>query len=89
MKKILKYKIPHGRLVEIETTAYAPIVHVGEQEGVVCIWVEVNDKIEVAQRSFAVFGTGHEIPEEFIHIGTVQEGTRVSHVYERYPKVTG
>lgn len=83
-KKIYKYvldvkdgdqelKIPHsGR-----------IVHVGKQNSQICLWVEFNGYTLPAQkRYFNVFGTGHHIPSEFGHIGTVQMDSFVWHVYE-------
>lgn len=51
------------------------------------IWFEVpNDHSEREERTFAVFGTGHELPEDpgkYLGTATSPGGQFVWHVYER------
>ncbi len=99
MRSVYKYAIPFGRS---PTTLHLPenakIVHAGEQEGTVVLWVEgrydttyIDSTLYV--RQFQIFGTGHEIPRNSVdknitetryqHRGTVQMADGlVWHVYE-------
>jgi len=66
------------------------ILHVGRQETTsVCFWHEHWTDTELAPESAAegwyqVFGTGHDIPQDAYHIGTVQDIVRglVWHLYQ-------
>lgn len=86
-KTIWKFGLPIGET----TTHKAPwlwdsILHVGHQDGVVCVWAEVNPdspRAEWFNKSFVVIGTGWEVPPEHVHRGTVQIGDMVWHVYEK------
>ena len=56
-------------------------VHVGQQNGRPTLWMEVDDDLEHEPLLFAVFGTGHPIYDDTVHVGTVQIGAHVWHVY--------
>jgi hypothetical protein len=58
-----------------------PIIFVGTQNTFVMLWCE--NRGPSAQRTFKVFGTGHDIPDGWVHVGSVQEPPFVWHVYEK------
>lgn len=69
----------------IEMPAGAQILHVGVQmEQIVCIWALVDENAPMEERSFAVVGTGHPVPENTAHVGSVlmHGGAFVWHVFE-------
>jgi len=67
----------------------AKILTIQTQQNTPCIWALVNPLAEKVYRTFKVFGTGHEIPEELlqdhIYIGTFQldDGNYVFHLFEQ------
>ena len=92
MKRVYKYKIvPHTlhRQSVVEVPFLAIIRHVGEQDGELFVWAEV----EVAETSthvldIEVFGTGQDIVEDMgvtrEFLGTVQMANGlVFHIYHR------
>jgi hypothetical protein len=84
MKTIYKY--PVAKAVEMDR--YAPILHVGMQNGEFVLWAQVDTEHEKAVRSFEVFGTGHELTEQrgtaLFHLATLQMASGlVWHVFER------
>jgi hypothetical protein len=83
MKTVWKYQVPIGHQVTLEIPFGGIVVHTESQDDVICLWVEVESSNPKAHRSFKVFGTGHEIQMPYaIHVGTVQQGPFVWHVYE-------
>ncbi len=81
MRTVYKYPI----LMEGSTLVLpddAVVVHVGMQN-LVTIWVELDKEAPVTPRHFAVFGTGHQIPDGWSHCGTFFDGPFVWHVYEQ------
>lgn len=67
---------------QIEVPTGAIIRHIGEQDGSICIWMEVTQSAPKEKRKFLVMGTGWELPEDRNYVGTVQMGSFVWHVYE-------
>lgn len=65
-------KIPVGSIIR----------HVGRQD-FICLWVEVDSDAAQVERSFRVFGTGQQIPDGFVYVGTAHDDPFVWHVYER------
>jgi hypothetical protein len=85
MKVVYKYAVsPHnGKAVELPRPA--KIVKVGMQGDTLMLWAEhgVPDaNTSHVTRHFDVFGTGHPIPEDAVHVGTFFDGPFVWHVYE-------
>lgn len=85
MKRVIKtnvrvddnpHPVPGGR-----------VVHVACQNGPesVQVWTEDHDSIEKAVRSVQVFGTGHWMPNDSVHLGSTMLGPLVWHVYEVKP----
>lgn len=68
---------------EITMPKGAETIAVQEQNGSICLWaiVDLNQPAEV--RTFLTVGTGQRLPKSGLaHIGTVQEGGFVWHVFE-------
>lgn len=54
------------------------------QDGLVQLWFELDPSTEYVSRTFQVYGTGHQMPDDpGDYVGTVQTGPFVWHVYER------
>jgi len=89
MNKIYKYNIPLPTLVrEWRLPLYnnSIVRHVGEQNGQVYIWVEIDEDFmfDIKERTFFIVGTGHYIDNNSDFIGTVQmKNGLVWHVYEK------
>ena len=88
MKTIYKYTLA----IEAEQTLHIPgggghVLHVGEQNGELCVWLLVDTAKPEKPRRFSVVGTGQpsERVEEDFHVGTAQVGTFVWHVFSRTP----
>ncbi len=90
MKTIYKYILKDGYNPVIALPNYdVKILHVGNQDDNVCMWVELptiskftGKEPILIDRKFAIFGTGWEIPDDVEYIGTVVLKFLVWHVYE-------
>ncbi len=91
MRTVWKYELNMGPTLESRTTelSFPPssvVVHVGLQEGKLCICVEKSTQL-VFDRfdcTYYVIGTGHEKPKGHAHMdhkGSVLDGIFVWHVY--------
>lgn len=63
----------------------AMVLHVGMQNGRICLWAQVNPDDEPMERRFIIHGTCHEnLPEAtpLTHIATVMDGSFVWHVFD-------
>lgn len=84
MRTVWKYQISSSNpMIRVPMRSGSKVLHVGEQNGLICIWFTADTtKIEVV-RSFQIVGTGNEIkPGYDEHIGSVQIGLFVFHVFE-------
>lgn len=65
----------------------ARVVHVGAQAGELCLWVRLDTDEPYRDRHFLVVGTGHEAPHPLLsdHVGSVQDGPFVWHVFQLKP----
>lgn len=86
MKIIWKFPIKHiSDRVILLLPASAQILSVQLQGNDICVWVLCSPTEPKSERTLAVYGTGHPIPEiEQRFIGTVQEcnGALVWHIFE-------
>lgn len=94
MRTVYKYILAAVRQQFIDLPKGFDILHVGEQRGDICLWVEVNPEMETVPVKFFVIGTGHELPEagKCLHLGTVilqPHHDLVFHVYQYDPWMAG
>ena len=89
MRTIHKYKLDTFVFYPDERSTFnMPSVRkyltINMQDGMPCLWVEVEDESEYTPVEITVVGTGNPIPNEFNnYIGTVQDGTMVWHYFTR------
>lgn len=84
MKTIHKQPIPsiNSRVV-LRLSTDAKFIHFDLQNRDMCVWVETPVIVkEYKTRTLAVFGTGFDVPDEAVHIGTLQDRGYVWHLYE-------
>lgn len=62
----------------------AKVIHVGEQNGVICIWMllDPHPSLNMETRCFRLLGTGWSISDESTYLGTVQLKPWVWHIFE-------
>lgn len=84
-RSIWKFPFMVSDTVVIEMPVASTVIHVGVQHGRLCLWALVWTKNKVESRTFLVRGTGHPCDElnASDHIGTVQDGPFVWHVFDR------
>lgn len=90
---VYKYKMPSlGRLITLDMPlGYRPLkIHIQkfwDDEGIY-LWAEVprDESIKKQRVSFCTIGTGHDIPDGYLYVGTAfEESTAyVWHVYEKW-----
>ena len=82
MKTIWKYPLQRA-LTTIFMPTEAKILTLQVQLGAgPCLWVAVDTDKPPTKRTFALVGTGHELPEGTTYIGTWQEPPFVWHLFE-------
>lgn len=83
MQVIWKYPLEIATDVRLQMPAGARLLTVQIQNETPCLWAVVDPRAEKELRVFSWYGTGHEhssIP--CTHIGTVQLGALVFHLFE-------
>jgi len=71
-----------GQVNEVEMARDAIPRRVAMQDGVLCMWAEVDTDTPKKTRRFSVVGTGRPIHENGSYIGTCDDGPFVWHVLE-------
>ncbi len=83
-KKIWKYTLECDCMLTMPFGS--KVLSVEVQHGKICLWALVNPtEIETEDRTFIVYGTGHEVTEtnlEFIGTTLMDNGALVWHVFE-------
>lgn len=87
MRQIWKYDLAVSGLQDIKMPKGSEVLTVQVQKGVPCIWALGDIEEEKVFRSFAVFGTGHDVSDllkSISFVGTFQlhGGDLVFHVFE-------
>jgi hypothetical protein len=85
MKTIWKYDVPiDDNDTEILMPSGAKILHVTIQmPHIITFWAIVNNSL-LETRTFRVFGTGQEIPDEYnYYLGTIMDKQFVWHLLEK------
>lgn len=93
--RVLKYQVElSDRTTVLPLGPRDRVVHVAVQHGTITLWAEVFDRrcaaespssepvVEDYRRCFGVFGTGHEVRPNSLHVGTVMMDMFVWHIYE-------
>lgn len=83
---IWKYRLDSLGLTKISIPGASKILSVGEQGGYVCFWVEVTPTEPLRERTFAVYGTGHNMPDDpgtYLGTAMLMGGMLVYHLYEQ------
>lgn len=86
MKTIYKYEIT-GTGCTLKLPEGALVLKVKEQASNVYLWALVDTEQEKMQdRTFNLYGTGHDVPTEEFYIGTAWlfNGSLVLHVFEKF-----
>jgi hypothetical protein len=84
MKQIWKFPIGNEAQATIKMPIGASILRIAVQkDSGLCIWAFVDPELALEDRSFKLFGTGHNVPGNFAYVGTVDEGPFVWHLFER------
>ena len=85
-KKIYKYQLDTTDIQRIEMQQGAEILCIQTQNEIPCIWALVEPNATVTKRTFEIFSTGHNVPENAnrSYIGTYQlnNGQLVFHCFE-------
>lgn len=89
MARILKYEIPQTIKTrhEIMLPKNSIIVHLGAQNGHICLWVESDEEDPSAEELviLEVINTGWAFNKKGkYHLGSVQMGNFIWHIYEVY-----
>ena len=84
MKTIWKYPIDLDDRQRIRFRKGAQILKANMQGEQLCIWALVDSEAKEEYREIAIFGTGHEIPEDLNlkFISTVANPPFVWHIFE-------
>lgn len=88
MRTIWKYEMLPSQSVclSLMIPHDAKVVHVGESEGRLAMWILLDKGCSpdaLVERTFGAFYTGDDIAAGWQHCGTVQLGSFVWHVCER------
>jgi hypothetical protein len=93
MKTVYKYQLFTNDGIMDEIVIQIPedfiIRHLNVQNGVACIWAEVDTETKMIEKHFLVFGTGHDLgtdkfgADKLNYIGSVMMGSFVWHIYEK------
>jgi hypothetical protein len=67
---------------QIITIPDGDLLHLGEQNGKLCMWVAEEQDAKYVNFTIFLVGTGHDVPEEATeHLGTVIMKNLVWHVF--------
>jgi hypothetical protein len=80
MRTVWKYQLDVGRNL-LEVPRNPKWLAVGQQNGRMMVWVEVDDEANEVTYELQVVGTGCVAPSAGRYIGTVQTPPYVRHVY--------
>lgn len=86
MKTVFKYVL-RDTVNDIQMPTGAQVLHVTEQNNMVCIWAAVDESVPVETRRFLMVGTGHrEVPDDAAYCGSAHiytdRAVLVLHVFE-------
>lgn len=85
MQAIWKYPIPAIDMFHLDIPEGGKPLAVHVQRGQPCMWVQVTPDAPMTLRIFAIYGTGHQMPDDpgtFIGTYLVDGGALVFHLFE-------
>jgi hypothetical protein len=82
MRTIHKFPFAVRDQIEIEAPVGARVVHVENQGGEPCLWMEVQTDHAMGRHFFTIRDTGHEIPDNVQHVATWKDGPFVWHMFK-------
>jgi hypothetical protein len=59
-------------------------LHFDHQVGELFAWMKVHPGEDEVERRLLIAGTGHEIPDDWRHVGSVQSGGFVWHLFQEW-----
>lgn len=68
--------------IELPKGAVILFTAVPAMAGEVTMWALIGADREMEPRRFAIRGTGHEVEEDLLYVGTVIDGSFVWHIFE-------
>lgn len=84
LQKIFKYTLELTDVQALHLPSESKILHVDVQNENICLWALVYENWPVESRMIRIVGTGHPVDTaDLIHLGTVQQGPYVWHVFEQ------
>ena len=84
MKRIYKYPVPIDDTFDLELPLGSEILTVQMQKEIPQMWVVCNPGALKAVRHFYIYGTGMQVQDNLIYIGSFQmlEGNLIWHLFE-------
>lgn len=86
MRTVHKFLVPFAdpEAGPLPVSRHAPVRLTGldPRTGKPAVWIEVETTNPPGERRMAVFGTGHELPDGWVHVGSMIDGSFVWHIYE-------
>jgi hypothetical protein len=86
MKTVYKYSLGKQGRATVKIPEGAKVLHVAVQREDICLWALVDTEQPSVERTFTVYGTGHEAFEatDQNYVGTflIDNGLFVFHVFE-------
>ena len=80
-KTVWKFPLAPGRGT-IQLPLFSTILHVDlDPDNAICLWAEVFPDNAKRTRTFDVLGTGHAVPSNAKHVGSVRDAPFMWHVY--------
>lgn len=86
MRTIWKYRLPIVDEQTLSVPSSYRLLHVDNQKGLLCLWLEVDPSYEKIGIKIAIAGTGGPVPKSAIYIGTAVCDPFVWHVYQKVEK---
>lgn len=85
MKTIWKFPLTTGLTLQVPRGAR--VLDIRDQNGSICLWALVNTEASPEEMKLAIYGTGHELPEDpGDYLGSVHQNGFVWHVFETVSK---
>ena len=82
MRVIYKYELAKTIMMPINSQ----VLKVGMQNGIMCIWILVeNNELDASERNFEIIGTGHSFEFDYLthtYIDSLFDGPFVWHIWE-------